>query len=304
MNVHALNIPEDPSHLHGWLERHLVDVNLSALAAELEVVHRDGPAAPSTLEEVLDTRRDEVLTSGLAALRKESVVRLLVQPRLLLELQAEILVSGGSYWDQVAGEADDQLQSAVQRGHNRFNEYLESQQRPYSEGSSVTVAGPVAWTRHPAIVSVTTAACVLLGVFLYQHYVPRTAVEVVAGWGWSNPDALPRDVSPEEYLRQVADAAAAWFKKRPDDRAGLAKRIGQFRQGCSVVMLTDHQPLAVEDRQWLVDKCRLWAGKLDQLRADVERADSDLDSVRDATDTTINQLIAALNGRADEIARG
>ena len=51
--------------------------------------------------------------------------------------------------------------------------------------------------------------------------------------------------------------------KRPDDPIDLARRIGEFRQGCSVLILSPHKPLSGQDRAWLVGKCRAWAAKLD-----------------------------------------
>ena len=61
----------------------------------------------------------------------------------------------------------------------------------------------------------------------------------------------------------LPSAASDWFKKRPEEPAAVAKRITEFRQGCSMLILAKHAPLSPEDRQWLVERCRLWARKLD-----------------------------------------
>ena len=54
MNLIALEIPEDPALLPGWLEEHLVSTDLAALVAELEAVHgqHGGEPVPS-LDEAL-----------------------------------------------------------------------------------------------------------------------------------------------------------------------------------------------------------------------------------------------------------
>jgi len=106
---------------------------------------------------------------------------------------------------------------------------------------------------------------------------------------------------PGVYLDRLADAAGEWFKKRPDDPNALARRIGEFRQGCSVLILSPHKPLAAQDRAWLVEKCRAWAAKLDAHLAALEGGASAA-QVRDEADATINKLIAALRERAQALA--
>ena len=140
----------------------------------------------------------------------------------------------------------------------------------------------------------------MLGVFLVQRRregdqgAPAVAA---SGWGWSRPGALADDLPPAVYLDRLADAAGEWFKKRPADPIALARRIGEFRQGCSLLILSPHKALAAQDRAWLVDKCRAWAAKLDAHLAALEGGASAA-QVRDDADATINKLIAALRDRA------
>src|SRR5262245_45608561 len=104
MMLIALEIPDDSAALPGWLEQHLVGMDLGALVAELEAVH--GPVTKALkLDHVLGRHRENVLERGLAALPPHRLRRLLVQPRLLLDLQERLLTSGGSYWLQRAGSA-------------------------------------------------------------------------------------------------------------------------------------------------------------------------------------------------------
>src|SRR5207253_3173371 len=105
-------------------------------------------------------------------------------------------------------------------------------------------------------------------------------------WGWSRPGALPGDVPAPAYLDRLADAAAEWFARRPDEPLALARRIAEFRQGCSVLILAEHKPLSAEDRRWLVVRCRAWAGALDRHLAAVE-AGRDPARVRTEVDETV-----------------
>ena len=143
-----------------------------------------------------------------------------------------------------------------------------------------------------------------VGVFLVERRrggdQGATAV-AASGWGWNRPGALADDLPPGVYLDRLADAAGEWFKKRPDDPIALARRIGEFRQGCSVLILSPHKPLSARDRAWLVEKCRAWAAKLDAHLAALE-AGASAAKVRDDADATISKLIEALRDRAKSLA--
>jgi hypothetical protein len=122
----------------------------------------------------------------------------------------------------------------------------------------------------------------------------------MAGWGWSRPGALAQGVTPSTYLDRLADAAEDWFKKRPGDAPTLARRIGEFRQRCSTLILAEHRPLAAEDRAWLVGKCRDWAAKLDDHLRAVEAGDEPAKILGEA-DETVRKLIATIRGRAQAV---
>ena len=300
MKLVALEIPDDPALLPGWLEGQLVNTDLAALVAELEAVHGEQPD-PLSLTDVLRDRRDAVLSRGLAALPAEGLKRLLRNPRLLLELQELILTEGGPCWLDGAAEAASK-QDDLERVWNRLSDPLQQTSR----AAVLAVAPPsrrvVALARW--IVTFAAAAAIVLGVFLVERRRGGdqgvTAVEA-SGWGWNRPGALAEDLPPGVYLDRLADAAGEWFKKRPDDPIALARRIGEFRQGCSVLILSPHKPLAGQDRTWLVEKCCAWAAKLDAHLAALEGGASAA-KVRDDADATINKLIAALRDRAKSLA--
>jgi hypothetical protein len=300
MILHALDIPEETAELPQWLEAHLLGIDLAPLVAELSAVRWEQPTGTSTLEEILGDRLKDLLADGLSVLPTETLKQLLREPTLLLELQVRVVFEGGPYWDAYRQRSHDvdELSDHVWR---RVRSFVEADGPDATDAVVTRPAEPrVSWYRHPLIVSLATAAAVVVALQNWQPATPPP-VAVAPGWGWDRPGAIPSDVPADVYLTQLADAAQDWFKKRPETPAALAKRIAQFRQGCSTLILAEHRPLSPEDRQWLVEKCRAWAAKLDTHLADAE-AGRDVIDVRTEADETINKLITAMRARATKPA--
>jgi hypothetical protein len=118
------------------------------------------------------------------------------------------------------------------------------------------------------------------------------------GWGGLRPGAFRHPPSPAAYFNILAEGAEEWFAKRPEDAAGLARRISEFRQGCTVMILARHSPLSSLDRHWLVGSCRLWASSFDRRLAEVERGEDPLLQVRARTDEVVREIAQALRARA------
>ncbi len=321
----AFEIPADPEQIAPWLESHLLGLDLAALVAELAAVHGDKPARQPQLEEVLGEDLPRVLTAGLTVLRPQQLQRLLQNPRLLLQLQSRIFVEGDTFWEQDK-QLSDELGELVDRGWNRVRGFLNEQQRKsHSEvathtaessrpaapassapGSRATASGSAqsarrSWFNNPLLVSVCTAAAVVATIFLIDPSALRSPDQVAQGWGWQKPGAIDDTATPSEYLDGLATAAQDWFNKRPETPQELAQRILTFRQGCSQLILSDHRPLAAEDREWLVERCQVWAGKLDEHVAALESG-VDVATVRGAADETINKLVTALRKRAEAVS--
>jgi hypothetical protein len=323
MKLLSLDIPEDPKDLARWLERHLLGPDLARLVTEMSVLQAAPAATGQTVDQVLGTWLPRVLKEGLAILPPDMLRQLLLRPRLLPELQELILLKGGRYWDHVskpgAGDATESgLDDLVERGRHRLAQHLESDGSkaapstlpfpPLAKGGPGGVpahqprqvlpfTAKPAWHRRPWVVSLATAASVMAAVFLWQMTQTSPAP---AAWGWNKPGAMPGGVSAGEYFNALADGAAEWFNKRPEDAGGLAKRIGDLRQGCAALIFAEHRPLPPGDREWLVEKCRAWAAKLDQQRTALE-AGAALEEIRQQADQTVTNLIAALRARARPI---
>src|SRR5262249_34894607 len=157
----------------------------------------------------------------------------------------------------------------IERGRRRLEMFLMDQRPRRQRGTTVAPASLVVpWYRRPSVVSLATAAAVLLAVFVYPRAGPHPDGHSVGaparrGGGWSRAGARPDQGPANVYLNRRAEVAGEWFNGRPEEPAALAKRIEEFRQGCSVLIFAAHQPLPAADRQWLVEACRGWAGKLD-----------------------------------------
>jgi hypothetical protein len=266
MKTVVLTIPDDPAQAAAWLERQLVGLELRRLVAELAAVHGGPRPGGTTLPVLLKDHVRGVCEGGLARLPRDVLQQLLTQPALLLELQDLVLTRGGDYWDGVA-RSSEAVRERVEKGRELLTAGRGAS-RPAKQSSAPSVIR-VPWHRRPWVVSLTTAAAVLLvvagGYQAYQAWNPPSSVPTPApGWGWSRPDALPQGLDRSAYLGRLADAAEEWFNKRPEDAPGVARRIGEFRQGCSVLLLAEHPSLPPEDRAWLLERCRTWAAKLDQ----------------------------------------
>ena len=313
MKLMALEIPVDAAELAGWLEGHLVGLDLAALVAELEAVHAHDQKQPApSLDQVLGNLRAAVQSRGLEPLRPDRLRLLLQHPRLLLELQEWLLVEGGPYWRRMAPRnAGREQRVAIERGWERLAASLTEDRVPATvialprdagvRSAAQPAPGARPWRRLlGGLATMAASAAMLVAAVVIAMHV-SAANDQNAGsssaWGWNKPGALHYELSRDAYLSSLADSAREWFNQRPDRPQALARRIAEFRQGCSGLIFSVHKPLPEEDRVWLVEKCRSWATKLDAHLAAVE-AGQDVLKVRAEADATIDRLATALRERA------
>jgi hypothetical protein len=289
MNLIATTMPDDPAEQVAWLERQLVGIRLRDLVLQLSTL---GPAAPTltpTLEEIFGDALPAVLAEGLSAATPEALGQLLRHPSLLLDLQERLLLSEGSYWQRLADE-DAELHAIRWRATSRLNNTL----RP---------PPPTAPPRRKWVVAlVSMAATVLVALGLvYWLRSPPTVRELA--WGWSRPGAIPAKGSAGEYYDALARAANQWYDQRPDDAVSLARRLGEYRDGCSHLLLDSHTPLReIEDEEaWLVGRCRRWAERLDRLRDELETGTKSVTEVRAAADELTRRIELNFTSRADHV---
>lgn len=99
MKLHLEGVPFDSARLPQWLERQLVGDHLGELVEELLAV-RPSPQ-PFDFDAWFAPLRERILSAGLTSVPRERLRQLLTDPLALRKLQAEVLLGGGRYWDEV-----------------------------------------------------------------------------------------------------------------------------------------------------------------------------------------------------------
>ena len=306
MNLDALDMPDEPKQLAVWLEQKLAQPDLAALTAELSAF-QDGTRGPAPeLRELLGEWQNLVLSGGLKLTPPEVLRRLLSWPERLLDLQELVYQRGGRYWDRSLGLAADPTE-IVQISRQRLAAVLPAAGSATSKEQTPTLLQlrqsssrrRFSWPMG----LVAAAAAVVLAVLLSRHFPPAANQSQPAevAWGWNKPGALSPTGSAPVYLNRLAKAADEWFDERPTDQAAVAMRLNEFRRGCTALLLAEHRPLSAEDDKWLTEKCREWAGKIDQELAEVEAGQ--LEKGQGDADETVRRLAAALRKRAEERER-
>ena len=302
MKALVLEMPDDPTAQAPWLDRQLVGPNLAALVAELDAVHGRGSSAvppPPTLDSVLGGHRRDLLDRGLTVLPRLAVGALLRHPRLLLELQETVLLQGGTYWQEL-NRSDPDLARSVPAVWNRVSARIHPTDRTHRDEPLSLPLPPEATRRSLANrlvfawASLATIAAAILALLSVGQPSP---------WGWNRPGALTRleSESAGAYMNRLADAAHEWFDERPATAEDLARRLGTFRADCSRLIVADHARLPADQRAWLVEHCRTWAGRLDDAIHALESG-APPDRVRADADAIMNRLINMLRERARSIS--
>ena len=298
MTIRGLDIPDETAELARWLEEQLAGDDLGSLVAELRAGHPADERDATSLESHLGNNVNVILTQGLNGIPATLLRGLIAHPGLLLELQERILIDGGPHWSRRTPSVTET--DALARVWSNVSAAISAESKPSVNRVTTPAASPAGTRRASWIGTLSLAAATfLIGVILRGQWPigPQPPAVAQTGWGWNKPDALKSDVSREVYLANLADGASEWFKKRPETPTALAVRIGQFRQGCSMLLLAEHKPLSVSDRKWLRERCSAWAAKLDGHLTDLE-AGGNVESIRVAADQTITTLIEKLRERA------
>jgi hypothetical protein len=300
MNFHALDMPDEPTRLAAWLEQRLAAPELTALVDELSAF-QTAPRDPApALRELLGEWHELVLAGGLKLAPPEVLQRMLSWPERLLDLQELVFERGGRYWDRVLESAPD-LRERVQHSRQRLSAVLLSPgptQAPERAPGILPLRKPVSSRRLRWSIGVAAAAAIAAAILIARSFPPTPTAPAEVAWGWNKPGVLAADGSAAAYLNRLADAADEWFTQRPDNTEAVANRLHEFRRGCTSLLLAEHRPLSEEDRKWLSEKCRQWAGKIDAALAEAEEGQAQ--KGRDDADEMVHRLAAALREKAAE----
>jgi hypothetical protein len=150
-----------------------------------------------------------------------------------------------------------------------------------------------------AVAASMLAAALAVGPILPGPFVAERVVPSMA-WGWAGMETLPQHLARAAYLNRLAEAAEDWYRIEPDDPLSLARRLGELRQGCSILLLAEHRPLTPEDRTWLTESCRSWAARCDGYLIALETG-AEPRIIRGQIDRTIEEISAALRKRAGSL---
>jgi hypothetical protein len=312
MMLLSMTIPDDPAELAAWLEQRLTAPDFGRFVAELTALHPDTPRESLPARQLLGAHLREALDAGLRRVPVDVLRQLLRRPDTLTELQELLLTEGGRYWDDVLQRAEG-WQPLVESGRHSLGgllgpdpevvKFTKQNARPPADPVTLPFRKPEKGYRRLALFGAALAACVAVVVtvlVLNRGQAPVDPPPSVA-WGWAKPGGIPSgEQKPQEYLTRLASSGEEWFEKRPDDVAGLKQRLTEMLQGCGMLIAAKHQPLAKADQDWLVERCRVWAGKFDEQLAALAGG-ADVLQVREQADVTVRNLARALRARAQSV---
>lgn len=279
MTIHALEIPNDDAAVPRWLEQQITGHELHQLVAELRAVESPEPA-PS-LNQLLGASRDPMLEQGLGILSSAQRSQLLAHPELLYELQELVFASGGDYWlRQLTRDTDRRAAQAI---WPKIQKAIEPTALPAER----------LWSRRNVVVALLSMAAVFLIGFFAMNSLGKPET-----YGWSKPGVFEVAMAKPAYLNHLADTANEWFDKKPENADQLASRMKQFRESCDKLIAAEHKQLTDADRDWLKERCKVWAGKIDASLAKLNTDPSQLKAVNAEMDETVNKLMSALRERA------
>ena len=321
MNLTAFDIPESRSEIPTWIESVFCGGDLRAVVAQLDAIRlqcesdEQRVASDSSLDEILGDARGAVLSEGLSALPWDAITSLLSVPSRMLDLQELTMVEGGDYWQKryVDVQSVNSIADLLMSSRKAISSALDDVPEP----SASTMVSPEA-IETPAprslrwLLAIAAALALAIGTWFAirtasnaMNNIAKTPIEVPGessepvegiGWGWASDGGVPEKLSGSEYLSALAQGAASWGKKRPTDKAGLIKRLSEFRAGCNRLANMEHPSLSQVNRIWLRSSCRGWLTDIDALIESVPR--SDFDAVLAEADAVASRMNDELVQRA------
>lgn len=289
MTVQILTIPENPAEWAGWMEQHLVGLRLYDLVEELSRI--PGASCIPVAEILTEQELADVRLSGLRTLPVEKIRQLLSSPASLPELQEDVFVNGGDFWQTLP--VDEETLAAANRVHDRVRPALVPEQNKAAVG--VRRNSGTRFRRR--LLSIAALAAALIVVVQIIPRQPAPSGRILGG-----PGLLANDVStPDEYLNRLADAANTWFDERPSDSAELITLLREVSSDCRILSNASHPVLAAQKlsdgktgERWLQTKCRGWKSEFDAALASLESGQSTFDDARFQADMTIIKLVSTL----------
>ena len=92
---------------------------------------------------------------------------------------------------------------------------------------------------------------------------PKATDQAAPGWGFARREDLATLEGDHAKLTKLSGLALEWGKKQPQNSLELAKRLLEFRQGCSGLLLNP-PPLTKPQQVWFAARCGDWASSIEQ----------------------------------------
>lgn len=295
--IHVLDMPDEMTLVGPWLDEHLASGHLAELVAELESIHGRGPEEqrrprPEDAATWLGDRLPAVLAGGLRQLGADRLGKLLRTPRLLPAIQELVFIEGGEYWNHLVADVAPASRAAIERR-------IGLDQSPLARRRPAVAATPAQKGRAWNVPSVRWSAAVaaaLLVAFAGWRLLESGRPPLQRGDQHAPFAALPA----ADYLDHVIAATAGWLPEPRSTEAGLRASIEHALAACDSLIAAPHEPLADEDRQWLVERCSAWRKAFAEQLAALD-ATHDVDAAAAASAATLEKLRKAITGRAAEI---
>jgi len=116
-------------------------------------------------------------------------------------------------------------------------------------------------------------------------------------WGWNRRGTLTAQLAPDAFLERLADAADEFSTRRHDSAADLERDLVAFRRGCDAILAAPLDQLAAADRDWLRERCQVWAAKFDGQLDELRQGSRPWQEIRTEADDTVRKLATALRER-------
>lgn len=283
MKRHLLSLPANHADQTKWLEELVTGPYLDEVVSDLK---SSGIPEPKSLRlpDILGFDLQSVLNNGLASLERKQVRQLLSNPDALVELQELVLNDGSDHWtDLLLRESDSLFQDETSA--EPVEKWIGGKDTRNDSKFLAGIAGVI----------LALAASIFLVFRIWQGGAGGT--EQPIDWGWAKVGGLPQTTERAGYLLGLASAGGEWFDKTPANADELARRIGEFRKGCEIVLAASHDPLPEVDKAWLRERCSAWKQKLADAAEEL-RVGTSSDEVISTVNTIARNLVKALRDRA------
>lgn len=293
MNLKSLTIPDQLPELGAWLDNLLVSTELINTIVELEILAGDRLTKVQSLDGVLAGSKSTVYESGLSSVSESTLRSILRQPSLLLELQEQVMMHGGDYWQKKTDEAFDKTNSK-----SIFNP--QGSEAPKDNDASSHLATPGksqnnshsgTWSQTKIFGAIAAMAAAILLMVLIPQFMGGGSSVASGDWGFAKSGLLDSNISESEMLDQLAKASAAWHNKTPQTSNELAERLREFDQGCRALLASNLPQLSPANRIAVHAAC-------ENCRTDIA---AQLDALRNGADLTQTQTNS--NAAIDKLTR-